>query len=211
MRAANTCATAILLNGPLSSVRIGHAHDRPHLRKRPSGSSQYRSAITRRPPAASSSSSGKHDLEAFPRQGRPGSRLAMAVQADDHHGLGGRGLVRGLEDIEVVIGPKDGVVRNPLDLRAIPRDMIGHRLLKPLELTGSLHGFRSESRQRDVGRHLVLRVSTVSASGLHLSIEEVTLEPCAGQLGNPLQGARLFKEMPCPGHDLEVGFGAHLR
>jgi hypothetical protein len=59
--------------------------------------------------------------------------------------------------------------------------------------------------------HAVLVVSTLSASGLHPTIEEVTLEPYAGQLGNPLQGARLFEEMPCPGHDFEVRFRAHLR
>src|SRR3990172_4963664 len=75
-------------------------------------------------------------LKALPRNRCPCLRCRVAERAKDHDDLRGNGLVGSFEDVEVVVGAKDGVVGHPLHLRAFGANSLVAGLLELLEICG---------------------------------------------------------------------------
>src|SRR3989304_4036579 len=85
---------------------------------------------------------------ALPWERRPGLRGGMAQRPDDHHHLRRRGLVGGVEDVEVVAGAEDRVVGDPFHLRAVLADAVVAHSFRLLEIGRRFHCHRGQPGQQ---------------------------------------------------------------
>jgi DNA polymerase (family 10) len=92
-------------------------------------------------------------LEPVPRHRRPRLGRRVPERSHDHHDLGRDVLVRGLEEIEVVARPEDGITAPPRDLGTLPANPLGDVLLEAPQVGGCLHDLGGEPGEHDEGRH----------------------------------------------------------